>query len=85
LRDIALAIACANAQLRPRVGKFAFDTHLPRTRAQQVEPIDLLNVDPENNDIGYIFEKMRQDPATRTLVKEQLEAWDVMAGRSVLP
>jgi transcriptional regulator with XRE-family HTH domain len=54
-------------------------------RALQVEPIDLLNVDPETNDIGYIFEKMRQDPATRTLVKEQLEAWDVMVGRSVLP
>ena len=54
-------------------------------RALQVEPTDLLNVDQENNDIGYIFEKMRQDPATREIVKEQLDAWDVMVGRSVLP
>lgn len=46
-------------------------------RALRVEPFDLLNHNPENNDIGYIIEKMRQDPATRKLVKAQLEAWGV--------
>lgn len=46
-------------------------------RALQVEPFDLLNHDPENNDIAYIIEKMRQDPAARKLVKAQLEAWDL--------
>ncbi len=50
-------------------------------RALQVEPFDLLNHDPENNDIGYIIEKMRQDPATRKLVKAQLEAWDASVAR----
>lgn len=45
--------------------------------ALRVEPFDLLNHHPENNDIGYIIEKMRQDPSTRKLVKAQLEAWDV--------
>jgi transcriptional regulator with XRE-family HTH domain len=46
--------------------------------ALQVEPFDLLNHDPENNDIGYIVEKMRHDPATRKLVEAQLEAWDAV-------
>jgi transcriptional regulator with XRE-family HTH domain len=44
-------------------------------RALRVEPYDLLNHTPENDDIGYIIEKMRQNPATRKLVKKQLEAW----------
>lgn len=47
--------------------------------ALQVQPYDLLNHDPENDDIGYIIEKMRQDPATHKLVKAQLEAWGVVA------
>jgi DNA-binding Xre family transcriptional regulator len=51
-------------------------------RALQVEPFDLLNHDPENNDIGYIIEKMRQDPATRKLVTTQLEAWGVDVARA---
>jgi thymidylate synthase len=34
-----------------------------------------LNHTPENDDIGYIIEKMRQNPATRRMVKAQLEAW----------
>jgi transcriptional regulator with XRE-family HTH domain len=50
--------------------------------ALQVEPFDLLNHDPENDDIGYIIEKMRNDPATQKLVKAQLEAWGVGAGRA---
>lgn len=51
-------------------------------RALQVEPFDLLNHDPESDDIGYIIEKMRHDPATRRLVKAQLEAWGVDVARA---
>ena len=81
------AKCCASSIAHIERGRSSIQMRILRkfARALQVEPIDLLNVDPENNDIGYIFEKMRQDPATRTLVKEQLEASDVMAGRSVLP
>ncbi len=45
-------------------------------RALQFEPFDLLNHSPENDDIGYIIEKMRQDSATQAMVKAQLEAWE---------
>jgi len=45
-------------------------------RALRVEPYDLLNHTPENDDMGYIIEKMRRHPATRRLVKKQIEAWD---------
>ncbi len=49
-------------------------------QALRVEPYDLLNHTPENDDIGYIVEKMRQDPATRRRVKKQMEAWDAGVG-----
>ena len=60
-------------------------TLLKIARALQVEPFDLLNHDPENDDMGYIIEQMRQDPATHKLVKEQLEGWDVMISQSIAP
>ena len=50
--------------------------------ALRVEPFDLLNHDPENNDIGYIVEMMRHDPETRALVKAQLDAWDALCARA---
>jgi transcriptional regulator with XRE-family HTH domain len=48
-------------------------------RALQVVPFDLLNHTPENDNIGYIVEKMRQDPAALAKVKAQLKAWNVIA------
>jgi transcriptional regulator with XRE-family HTH domain len=42
-------------------------------RALRVEPFDLLNHAPENDDIGYIVEKMRQDPAARAMMKAHLK------------
>ncbi len=55
-------------------------TLLKIAHALQVESFDLLNHDPENDDMGYIIEQMRQDPATRATVKEQLEGWDLRLG-----
>ena len=79
-----LAKCCASNIPVIEMGRSSIQLHLLRkiARALQVEPFDLLNHDPENNDIGYIIEKMRQDPATRKLVKEQLEAWDAMSSRA---
>lgn len=51
-------------------------------RALKVEPFDLLNHTTENDDIGYIIEKMRQDPAALAKVKAQLEAWNAMAPKA---
>lgn len=74
-----IAKCCASNIPLVEMGRSSIQMRILRkfARALQVEPFDLLNVDPENNDIGYIIEKMRQDPATRKLVKEQLEAWDL--------
>jgi len=41
-------------------------------RALQVEPFDLLNYEPENHDVGYIVEKLRQEPAAIMKVKAQV-------------
>ncbi len=43
-------------------------------RALRVEPYDLLNHTPENDDMGYIVEKMRQDSRTRAKVKAKVAA-----------
>ena len=42
-------------------------------RALRVEPYDLLNHTPENDDIGYIIEKMRNDRAAYAKVKAKVE------------
>jgi len=43
-------------------------------RALRVAPYDLLNHTPEDDDIGYIVEKMRQDPKAHAMVKAKVEA-----------
>jgi len=43
-------------------------------RALRVKPFDLLNHDTQNDDVGYLVEKMRQDPETTTLVKAWLSS-----------
>lgn len=75
----ALAKCCASNIPLIELGRSSIQLNNLRkiAGALKVEPFDLLNHDPENNDIGYIIEKMRQDPATRKLVKAQLEAWDL--------
>jgi transcriptional regulator with XRE-family HTH domain len=74
-----IAKCCASNIAHIEMGRSSIQMRILRkfARALQVEPTDLLNVDQENNDIGYIFEKMRQDPATRAMVKAQLEALDL--------
>lgn len=47
-------------------------------QALQVRPFDLLNHSPENDDIGYIAEKLRNDPAALAKVKTRVE---VLGGR----
>lgn len=51
-------------------------------RALMVEPFDLLNCDTERDDVGYIVEKMRQDPETAILVNACLKSWALVAGDS---
>lgn len=50
--------------------------------ALRVKPLDLLNYDPETNDIGYIVEKMRQDPAARKVVRAQIKTWGLTSSRA---
>ena len=85
LRKLAnVAKCCAWTTSLIERGRSSIQMEILRKLAQalQVEPVDLLNHDPENDDMGYIVEKMRQDPETRKLIKEQLEAWDVMAAKA---
>jgi hypothetical protein len=42
-------------------------------RVLHVEPFDLLNHAPENDDVGYIIERMRRDWTTVTTVKALLK------------
>lgn len=37
-----------------------------------VAPMDLLNHDPENDDMAYIVERMRRDPDVRRMVLTRL-------------
>jgi transcriptional regulator with XRE-family HTH domain len=80
-----IAKCCASNIAHIEMGRSSIQMHVLRkiARALRVEPFDLLNHDPENDDIGYIVEKMRQDPATRRLVKKQMEAWDASIAKHI--
>jgi transcriptional regulator with XRE-family HTH domain len=76
----AIAKCCPFSISRIETGRSSVRMQMLRklARALEVEPIDLLNVDSENDDVGYVIEKIRQDPESRAAVKAQLEAWDLM-------
>lgn len=42
-------------------------------RALRVQPFDLLNYDPELDDLGYVIEIMRQNPAALRAVKKRIQ------------
>lgn len=79
-----LAKCCASNIPLIELGRSAIQlsTLCKIAHALQVQPYDLLNHAPENDDSGYIIEKMRQDPATRAIVKKQLAAWGVIAANT---
>lgn len=78
LRDVAQMADCSTTYLsRMESGCLSMQvlTLEKIARALQVEPFDLLNYDPKNDDVGYVVEKMRQYPKTRAMVKAKAEAW----------
>lgn len=56
-------------------------TLLKVAEALQIRPLDLLNDTPENDDIGYIVEKTRNNPTAFAKVKAKAEAWQAGRGR----
>jgi len=85
LRKLAeIAKCCASSVSLIETGRSSIRMQMLRklALALRVEPFDLLNHDPENNDIGYIVEQMRHDPETRAAVKAQLDAWDALLTRA---
>lgn len=60
------------------LGRSAISTKMLRDIADglDVRPFDLLNLDPQTDDLGYLIEVMRQDPKTAILIKELLKTED---------
>ena len=83
LRSLAQKANCSTATIMHiELGRSAITSKLLRNiaRGLDVQPFDLLNVDTQN-DVGYLIEKMRQDPATRAMVNARLETWGAMVAR----
>lgn len=64
--------------MQVELGRSAISTGMLRDIANglNVRPFDLLNLDAQNDDLGYLIELMRQDPKTAILIKELLRAED---------
>lgn len=81
VRNLAQMVGCSTGHvslLESGLSSINVCTLEKIARALQVEPFDLLNYAPENDDIGYIIEKMRNNPAALAKVKTQVEAWNVI-------
>ena len=79
LRSLAQKANCSTtAIMHIELGRSAISCKLLRNiaRGLDVQPFDLLNVDTQNNDLGFVIEKMRQDPETRAKVNARLAGWE---------
>lgn len=82
LRGLAQKSKCsASAIMRIELGRSAISGKLLHNiaRGLRVRPFELLNCDTQDDDLGYVIEKMRQDPEIRAKVTTQLAAWDLFA------
>ena len=72
IRNLAQkAQCCGDTIVQIEAGRSAINTKTLGgiARALNVRPYDLLNYDPEHDDVGYVIEKMRQDPEALRMVK----------------
>jgi transcriptional regulator with XRE-family HTH domain len=79
LRDLAQkAERSVDSIMQIELGRSAISTGMLRDIANglNVRPFDLLNLDAQNDDLGYIIELMRQNPKTAILIKKLLNAED---------
>lgn len=75
----------AECILQVEMGRSGFTTNTLQklARALRVEPFDILNHDPQTNDLGWMVEAMRRDPESVRKVLEDLEGKKPRAGSSV--
>jgi len=76
LRSLAQKANCSTtAIMHIELGRSAISSKLLRNiaRGLDVQPFDLLNLDTQN-DLGYVIEKMRQDPEAFRIVKTGIKS-----------
>ena len=77
LRKLAQMARCsADSIMQIELGRSAITSKMLRkiARGLNVQPFDLLNLDTQNNDLGYVIEKMRQDPEAFQIVKAGIKS-----------
>jgi len=82
VRKLAQQAKCsAAAIMRIELGRSAISRKLLHNIAcgLHVRPFELLNFDTDDNGLGYVIARMRQDPEIRANVIAQIEAWDLFA------
>jgi transcriptional regulator with XRE-family HTH domain len=83
LRKLAAKAKCsADGLVQIELGRSPITSKmlLKLARGLNVKPFDLLNLDTHNDDLGYVVEKMRQDPETAMLVTGWLKSGAIGAG-----
>lgn len=77
LRKLAQKAKCsADSIMQIELGRSAITGKMLQklARGLNVQPFDLLNLDAQNNDLGYVIEKMRQDPEAFRIVTAGLRS-----------
>lgn len=62
-------------QIGAELGEKEDTTRRRIARPLRVEPFELLNVDPESNDMAFIVDKIRQDEGVAAMVRARLEIY----------
>ncbi len=66
------------------LGRSAISSQMLRkiARGLNVRPFDLLNLDTQNDDLGYLIESMRQDPKATIRIKALAKQYAMAGGDS---
>jgi transcriptional regulator with XRE-family HTH domain len=84
IRKLAeLAECCVDSIVQIEMGRSSISTTTMQKLAQalKVEPFDLLNHDTQNDDLGYVIEKMRHDPEVLRFVSASIGRKQAKSGQ----
>lgn len=76
MRALAKLSGCSqDCLVQIESGRSSITTRTMRklAHALQVQPFDILNYDVHNDDVGYLVEKMRHDPAVLEFVRSKAD------------
>lgn len=83
MQSLAQSAECSAERINQiEMGRSAITTRIMvgLARALRVQPFDILNYNPQTDDLGYVIERMRHDPGALRLVRDKLERKRSSAG-----